>query len=286
MSRWMLGVFVVAWLAGCATTRPAAPSGQESFTFVEGGAGQLRVSDGGRGGTPVVFVHGLGMGIESWRAQLDHVRASRRAVAYDQRGHGGSQPARDGVYTIEALTDDLDHVVRALGIEHFILVGHSMAGNVLTAYAERHPEKVAALVYADAIGDVSHAPREEKTWFLQAPPNFGPAQVHEEFSVILGPNARPKTREYVLASVARVDPATILALLHSIATFAPSPALARYTGPRIAIDAKLPAVASFMASRSIPGLTRTTLPNVSHWLMMDDPEGFNRALEPVLAQVP
>ncbi|QRN97121.1 alpha/beta hydrolase [Archangium violaceum] len=280
MSRWILGLFVLTWL-GCATTRTAAPGSQEPTTTIEGGAGQLRVSDGGSGGIPVVFVHGLGSNLEAWSAQLDHVRASRRAVAYDQRGHGGSQPARDGVYTIEALAEDLDQVVRTLGIERFVLVGHSMAGEVITAYAERHPEKLAGLVYVDAVGDVSQAPPEVKAWFTQPQPDYGPQQAQAEFQEMLGPNAKPKTREQVLASVARVEPATILAIRRAMGAYAPGPGLARYTGPRVAIDAEGPHV-PFMAAHSIPEVTRVTLPNVSHWLMMDDPEGFNRALDPVL----
>jgi pimeloyl-ACP methyl ester carboxylesterase len=285
MSRQgMLGLLVLVGL-GCATARPTAPAARESISLIEGGAGRLRVSDGGKGGTPVVFAHGLASDLEVWRAQLEHLRASRRVVAYDQRGHGGSEPARDGSYSIEALADDLDRVVSALGIDRFVLVGHSMAGEVITAYAERHPEKLVGLIYVDAVGDVSGAPAEVKAWFNQRPPDYGPAQVRAEFSEILGPKARPQTREYVLASASRTAPATILAIRQAMGAYAPGAGLARYTGPRVAIEAE-GNEAPFLASRSIPGVTRTTLPNVSHWLMMDDPEGFNRAMDAVLARMP
>jgi hypothetical protein len=43
-----------------------------------------------------------------WRAQLEHLRVNRRVVAFDRRGHGASDRARDGVYRIEALAEDLD----------------------------------------------------------------------------------------------------------------------------------------------------------------------------------
>lgn len=286
MSRWMLGLLVLACLVGCATTPRAAPPGQESITLIEGGAGKLRVSDGGSGGIPVVLVHGLGADLEVWRAQLDHLRASRRAVAYDQRGHGGSQPASDGVYTIEALAEDLDRVVGALGLERFVLVGHSMSGTVLSAYAARHPEKLAALVYADAVGDVSQAPPELREWFNKPPEGYGPAQVREEFAQMVGPKAQPKTREYVLAAVGRVEPTTIVALRRAMGAFVPRPGLDRYTGPRFAIEAEEAQPPPFAASSSLPGVSRSTLPNVSHWLMMDDPQGFNRALDSMLSQVP
>jgi pimeloyl-ACP methyl ester carboxylesterase len=275
-----VGLFIVA-AVGCATARPAE-SGKE-FTFVDGAAGQLRVSDGGSGGVPVVFIHGLGGDLEAWRAQLDHVRATRRAVAYDQRGHGNSQPAKDGVYTAETLAEDLDRVLRSVGAERAVLVGHSLAGIVLSAYAERHPEKVAALVYVDAIGDVS-GQEQVKAFFLQPRPDFDRAKLRETFGGMFGPDVKPATRERVLASVERVEPSTVLALWQAAARYAPGPGLARYTGPRSAIEAAGQEI-PFIASRSIPGVTRTEMTGVSHWLMMDDPATFNRGLDEILGQV-
>src|SRR5258708_9877088 len=125
-------------LAACASQRdgtrklrgPSAASGDaanESVYFIDGKAGRLRISDGGSEGTSVLFVHGLGCRIDCWRAQLDHLRPFRRAIAYDQRGHGDSDRSRAGVYTIEALADDLEAVVGPLGLERVFLVGPSMA---------------------------------------------------------------------------------------------------------------------------------------------------------------
>jgi len=34
---------------------------------------------------------------------------------------------------------------------------------------------------------------------------------------------------------------------------------------------------------SLPGVTRKTIPDVSHWLMLDDPASTNRAFDEVLA---
>src|SRR5690242_12220529 len=116
----------------------------ERTTFVRGGAGKLRVSDGGEGGTPIVLLHGLGSALETWRPVLDRLRTSRRAVAYDQRGHGGSDPADE--YSIAALADDLAHVVDDLRLPRFWLAGHSFSGTVVSAYAAKHPDRVAGVV--------------------------------------------------------------------------------------------------------------------------------------------
>lgn len=85
-------------------------------------------------------LHGLGYALEVWRPQIDHLRASRRVIAYDQRGHGASGKPRGGVYTLEALAPDLEAVRR--GLERFVLVGHSLSGAVMTTYLGAHPEAV------------------------------------------------------------------------------------------------------------------------------------------------
>lgn len=253
---------------------------------MEGGAGRLRASDGGTGGTPVVFLHGLGGDLEAWRAQLDHVRLQRRAIAYDHRGHGGSEPARDGVYTVEALTQDLERVVGALGLERFYLVGHSMSGAVLTTYAASHPEKVAGLVYVDAVGDFHAIPpaQIEAMKLRQGSPTFGKLQQRQAFTQMLA-TARPATRERVLAALERFDAPAFPALRRSMADFSAAELLPRYGGPRLAVEAagnETPSLYSALDKKAM----KVVVPGVSHWLMMDDPEAFQRALDPFIGLAP
>lgn len=273
-------------LAACAAARP--PQGPaERVLSVEGGAGRLRVSDGGEGEPAVVFVHGLGSDLEAWRAQLDHLRPGRRAVAYDQRGHGGSDPARGGAYTIEAMADDLDRVVRALGISRVVLVGHSFSGTVVTAWAGAHPEAVAGLVYADAVGDFGAVPREAVEEQVRQDRTLGPdpAARRRAFAEMLGSAARPSTRERVLASVARLDAPAFAALRRDMFDFRVGDRLRGYAGPVLAVEVE-GAGHPIMASKVVPRAARTAVAGVSHWLMMDDPAAFDRALDGLLAALP
>lgn len=269
-------------LAACAGAR--AP---QRILAVEGGAGRLRVSDGGSGEPAVVFVHGLGSDLEVWQAQLDHLRPGRRAVAYDQRGHGGSDPARDGVYTVEALAADLDAVVRALGIRRAVVVGHSFSGTVVTAWAGAHPQAVAGLVYADAVGDFHAIPREAVEEQLRADEALSrnAAARQRAFSEMLGPAARPATRERVLAAVARLDAPAFARLRRAMFEFRVGERLRGYAGPVLAVEAE-GADHLFMASKVVPGASRAAIAGVSHWLMMDDPAAFDRALDGFLAALP
>jgi len=236
----------------------------------------LRVSDGGEGGVPVVLVHGLGSELETWRPVLDRLRGSRRAIAYDQRGHGQSDPA--GEYSIAALAGDLGRVVEQLGLPRFWLAGHSFSGTVVSAYAAEHPEKLAGAVYVDAVGDASGG--EMKEYFRQHDAGMTLERLQAAYGEMLGPKARPATRSAVLASAARMDLKAFAALRGDMGEFDGLSAARRYGGPRFAVEADGEENA-FRASH-LPGTKRIAVPGVSHWLMLDDPQATARALEEVL----
>lgn len=240
----------------------------------------LRIDDGGEGGVPVLLHHGLGADRHVWDAQLAHLRTSRRAVAFDMRGHGESP--REGPYTVEALAQDLDDVATGLGLSQFWLVGHSMAGAVLSAYAGMQPHKLAGLVYVDAVGDFTRAPAAMRAFFRKQDEGVTPERLQEIYGEMLGPLARLDTRLRVLESAARMDLPAFAALRASMSELPAEAMLTRFRGPRRAIDVEgndFP----FLASR-MPGFERhKTIGNVSHWLMLDDPASFNAALTEVLA---
>jgi pimeloyl-ACP methyl ester carboxylesterase len=234
------------------------------------------VDDGGQGGVPVVLHHGLGADLHVWDAALAHLRTSRRAVAFDMRGHGQSPKAAE--YTVEAAAEDLDDVVTKLGLAHFWLVGHSFAGVVLSAYAGMKPQKLAGLVYVDAIGDLTRAPAAMRQYFRDSDAGMTPERLQAAYGEMLGPKAKLDTRLRVLESAARMDLPAFAALRASMSELPAEAMLTRFRGPRRAIDAEgndFP----FLASR-MPGFDKPrTIANVSHWLMLDEPAAFNAALD-------
>ncbi len=274
---------ILACAARRASPDRTAGAPAERITFVEGRAGRLRVSDGGAGGTPVVLVHGLGLDLEVWRAQLDHLRAGRRAIAYDHRGHGASDRARDGVYTVEALAEDLEAVRGALRLGKVVLVGHSMAGAVLTTFAGAYPDAVAGLFYLDALGDAHAFPRAEVAAVVarETAPGFGAADRRAVFEPMLE-GARPATRAQVLGSLDRIDPPAFGALRKGMLELVDAPArYAPYRGAAVAMEVgeqPWPGAASFAL-----GLRRVAITGVSHWVQLDEPAAVNRELDAFLA---
>jgi pimeloyl-ACP methyl ester carboxylesterase len=103
---------------------------------------------GGNGGDApvVVFCHGVTLSSRVWAKQFASFPAAGfRAVAFDSRGHGESL-AGDTGHSLDNLADDLRTVLEELDLRNVVLVGHSMGGMTVQAFAIRHPDVVAERV--------------------------------------------------------------------------------------------------------------------------------------------
>ncbi|MGI5325289.1 alpha/beta fold hydrolase [Actinomadura nitritigenes] len=113
------------------------------YVNVQGGRLPVRVRDGGP--TALVFLHYWGGSHRTFAPVIDRLASGCAVVSYDHRGWGA---ARDlpGPYGIERLADDALDVVRGLGLDRYVLVGHSMGGKTAQLVASRHPDGLAGLV--------------------------------------------------------------------------------------------------------------------------------------------
>jgi pimeloyl-ACP methyl ester carboxylesterase len=103
-------------------------------------------------GVTVVLVHGYALNLDCWHFQRQHLRGRHRLVLYDQRSHGRSTRSDNAHATIDQLGHDLRRVVDELAPEGpLVLVGHSMGGMTVMAFAEHHPEVFAERVVGVAL---------------------------------------------------------------------------------------------------------------------------------------
>lgn len=105
---------------------------------------------------PVMLLHGGGQTRHAWGSTLDALQEHFRVYAVDLRGHGESEWAPDGDYTLDAFARDIRAIGEALPTRA-TFVGASLGGiSSLTAIGEMHgPEIATALVLVDV------APRME-----------------------------------------------------------------------------------------------------------------------------
>lgn len=89
----------------------------------------------------VVFVHGYALNLDCWHFQREYFRGKRRIVLYDQRSHGRSEQSSVEHASIDQLGHDLAAVLEQVVPEGpVVLVGHSMGGMAMMAFAQHHPE--------------------------------------------------------------------------------------------------------------------------------------------------
>ncbi|WP_018618589.1 alpha/beta fold hydrolase [Spirosoma luteum] len=98
---------------------------------------QLNVLESGNGPLTLVFLHYFGGSAMEWQFVIAQLADQYRCVAVDLRGHGDSSSPE--TYTVGDMADDVQALTQAMGIQDFVLIGHSMSGKVALALASRQP---------------------------------------------------------------------------------------------------------------------------------------------------
>ncbi len=120
---------------------------------------QVVLSDGHRvgvavagHGVPLVVVHGFSAEGFLYAQSLSRlVKMGFRVIAIDTAGHGATQGLPLSGQNLNDYADLLGRVVDELGIERFVVAGHSMGGQLITRMAAARPERVIGVVLIDAI---------------------------------------------------------------------------------------------------------------------------------------
>lgn len=136
-----------------------------TFFLETGGEHRIYVEQSGNpAGIPAIFLHGGPCS----GTKPDHRRffdpARYHIILMDQRGCGLSQPFGElQGNTTQDLLDDMERIRKQLRIEQWLLFGGSWGGTVALLYAQRHPERVLAMI----LRGVFLARQADMVWFLE-----------------------------------------------------------------------------------------------------------------------
>jgi pimeloyl-ACP methyl ester carboxylesterase len=97
-------------------------------TFVYKGSGIHFRSLGD--GVPLIFIHGFGASMDTWRLLVKDLGNEFRLVFIDLRGHGYSARPPDSRYSIQDQADAVFALMEHLGLKGAVLVGHSLGSGV------------------------------------------------------------------------------------------------------------------------------------------------------------
>ncbi len=240
----------------------------------------------GKEGAPwLTLSHSLACSVRMWDPQIAALKDSYRILAFDTRGHGGSE-ATKGAYTLELLADDLFFLLKELKISATHYCGLSMGGMIGQTFALKYPGVFQTLTLADT---TSRYPAE--AWPLWQ------ERIKTAEAKGMEPLAQPTLERWFTEPFRKSSPAVV----DSVRKLIVSTPVAGYAGccnaiPKINLTARLkeikcpilvivgaddPGTPVSMAKEmhdNAPGSKLVILPSAAHLANLEQPEGFTKAL--------
>jgi pimeloyl-ACP methyl ester carboxylesterase len=137
--------------------------------FAQVNGTRLHYLDWGGEGEPIVFLTGLGNSAHIFDDVAPQFTDHFRVLGLTRRGHGQSDKPETG-YDIGTLVEDIRQFLDLMRINRVTLVGHSLAGDEMTQFAEMYPARLDKLIYLDAAYD--HSRLTDSSIVAQAPEVF------------------------------------------------------------------------------------------------------------------
>jgi pimeloyl-ACP methyl ester carboxylesterase len=283
--------------AGTGLHEGYAKVGDVELHYVEAGDGPL-----------VLLLHGFPEFWYGWRRQIAPLaRAGFRVVAPDLRGYNlSSKPDDFADYSADKLATDIRGLIRELGAESAMVVGHDWGGTAAWTLAANHPEVVDRLVILNAAHPrklnegLRNLRQLLRTWYFfyfqlpklperrarrrqwrffkrflrDARPPYAPEQIDRYVEAWSQPGAAKAMIDYYRAAVRLSSKQDELPAI-SAPTLVIWGEGDRYLGPKLAEP----------HHEDVPNLDRVErVPGASHWVHHDESERVNELLVDFLAR--
>ncbi len=100
-------------------------------------------------GVPLVLLHGLRAYAQTWESLVQSLGEGYCIYALDQRGRGLSDWAEPASYHTQTYVEDLEDLIAHVGLQRFVLLGHSLGGANALEYARQNPGRLTGLLIED-----------------------------------------------------------------------------------------------------------------------------------------
>jgi pimeloyl-ACP methyl ester carboxylesterase len=290
MKRALLVVVMVA-----CSSRPAPPPAPATIAPVAAPAPALQprpvwqpesfsvhVSGTGR---PVIFIPGLGCPASVWDDTVAHLGGAYQAHVLQLAGFAGAPPMMSGAPPSATVRDELARYIRERGLDHPVIVGHSMGGFIAMWLAAESPELVGPVVVLDG---AAHIPgvddagaRSVRDQILAASDADFQRSTRAMFGNMFGDARRAAP---VIAEVVKSDRKTFAAAMYELFTTDIRTDLPKITAPVLVLVADGPLADELLKqSTAIPRHEGKLLPHTHHFVMYDDPKATFAAIDAFLA---
>jgi len=300
MKRLILALLLVPLAAGCAATGADSPpaSATAAATFSSGRISVERVGEG----PDVILIPGLSSSPEVWRSTIAAMPGYRYHLVH-VAGFAGAAPGENGSGPVVGpVADEIARYIRESKLDRPAIVGHSLGGSWAMMVAARHPELASRIMVVDMmpfLGAMFGGPSA-------TPESVRPIaeQIRTGIATSTG-EARRTSVERTIAGMVRTEALRADIVRHSLESDGPvsgqamydlattdlRPELGRIAMPITVLyvtpagapvtDAQMDQyyTASYAAA---PKAVLKRIPRAYHFIMLDEPEAFQRELKAFL----
>lgn len=125
-----IGILCTILLVCSCSTNVTRPSSDLKQTFAYTDQIQISYEVHGNGNTPIVFLHGFGASVETWRDVQSRLALGNRLFFLDLKGFGLSSKPDDSKYSLEDQAEVVLAFIKTQNLHDVTLVGHSYGGAV------------------------------------------------------------------------------------------------------------------------------------------------------------
>lgn len=240
----------------------------------------------GAGPDAIVFLHGIGGDAWSFALQLDAMAPTRRAVAWNMPGYGGS-PAVASL-SFADLASALEELLDRLKIERADLFGHSIGGMVALEFAATRPGRVRSLILCATTPSFGNKDGTFNEQFLKA--RLGPLDAGKTMAelastaipAVIGPGADPAGVALVQKSMSGIPVDAYRTVVKCLVTFDRRTSLGGIAAPTLLIagerDPNAPPRSMAKMAEAMPNARFAEIAGAGHLMPNERPAEINRLI--------
>ena len=251
---------------------------------------KIAASTAGQGPLTLVFIPGWCINQTYWEEQVFIFSQNYKTVTLDLPGFGKSGKDRN-LYSIESYADDIALVIDSLHLENVVLIGHSIAGDIILEAAQNNPH-VKALIGVDNFKDVNSELSPE----MKSEVDRFMVMIQEKYTEIAPAYAESNlfhsqtdtvVKNKVLNDILTADPHISTSVLQAVFDYSP-----KEKDRLTTLQQKLYLINSLLPKTNTKNLAATgvnfkvlAIKGTGHYPMTENPRAFNARLQEVLDEI-
>ena len=232
--------------------------------------------------SPLVFIHGSGDSGRVWRSQIDYFGPAR-AFAIDLPGHGQRADTLPAEVSVLDYTRAARHIIwQELGLDHPIIAGHSLGGAVALMMGLEYGNDLGGLILIGTGARLRVHPD-----LLEGARSASDAASRQLKSLALAPGHAETMLDSMIEEQIKPPPYMLYRDLAACNIFDCMARLAEISLPTLIIcgveDRLTPVKYSQYLHEHIAGSRLRLIPDAGHYVMREQPQQVNQAIEEWLA---